>query len=183
MASQTPWPGEAKDNGSLTTLMTCFCAGEDSWLARSSTSDPGTSEVRDGNGKPRRNKNKRRNNEGSPDDTSVNTGFSGLRTGQRKKPFKGNKDGPSSLDKILDRPCQIHGTPAKPGNHNNRSCWVFKQASKLTAEHKGKGPQSEDEDESRQPNTGGHKKFPPKIKTVNMIYVTHIPKRERKRAL
>ena len=35
----------------LTTLMTRFCVGEDSWLARSSTSDPGTSEVRDGNGK------------------------------------------------------------------------------------------------------------------------------------
>ena len=36
----------------LTSLMTRFCAGEDSWLARSSTSDPSTSEVRDGNGKP-----------------------------------------------------------------------------------------------------------------------------------
>ena len=65
----------------------------------------------------------------------------------------------------------------------NRECWVFKQAGKLNAEHKGKGPQSEDEDKSRQPNTGGQKKFPPKVKTVNMIYVTHIPKRERKRAL
>ena len=30
---------------------------------------------------------------------------------------------------------------------------------------------------------GGQKKFPPEIKTVNMIYVTHIPKRERKHAL
>ena len=27
----------------LTSLMTRFCAGEDSWLARSGTSDPGTS--------------------------------------------------------------------------------------------------------------------------------------------
>ena len=36
----------------LTSLMTRFCAGEDSWLACSTTSDPGTSEVRDGNGKP-----------------------------------------------------------------------------------------------------------------------------------
>ena len=129
----------------LTSLMTRFCAGEDSWLARSSTSDPGTSEVRDGNGKPRRNKNKHRNNEESPDNTTVNAGFRGSRSGQRKKPFKGNKDSPSNLAKILDRPCQIHGTPDKPANHTNREGWVFKQGGKLNAEHKGKGPQSEDE--------------------------------------
>ena len=61
----------------LTSLMTRFCAGEDSWLARSSTSDPGTSEVRDGNGKPRRGKSKRRNKEESPDNTAVNAGFRG----------------------------------------------------------------------------------------------------------
>ena len=29
----------------------------------------------------------------------------------------------------------------------------------------------------------GAKEIPPEVKTVNMIYVTHIPKRERKRAL
>ena len=62
----------------LTSLMTRFCAGEDSWLARSGTSDPGTSEVRDGNGKPRRNKSKRRNNEDSPDNTAVNAGSGAL---------------------------------------------------------------------------------------------------------
>ena len=95
----------------LTSLMTRFCAGEDSWLARSSTSDPGTSEVRDGNGKPRRSKNKRRNKEDSPDNAVVNAGFRGSRLGQRKKPFKGSRDGPSSLNKILDKLCQIHGTP------------------------------------------------------------------------
>ena len=43
----------------LTNLMTRFCAGEDSWLARKGTSDRSTSEIRDCNGKPRRNKNKR----------------------------------------------------------------------------------------------------------------------------
>ena len=58
----------------LTSLMTRFCVGEDNWLARSSTSDPSTSEVRDGNGKPRRNKSKRRNNEDRPDNTAVNAG-------------------------------------------------------------------------------------------------------------
>ena len=112
----------------LTSLMTRFCAGEDSWLARSSSSDPSTFEGRDGNGKPRRNKNKRQNKEGSPDNTVVNAGFRGSQPGQRKKPFKGSRDGPSSLNKILDRLCQIHGTPEKPTNHTNRECWVFKQA-------------------------------------------------------
>ena len=47
----------------LTSLMTHFCAGEDSWLARKGTSDPSTSKIRDGNGKPRRNTNKRQNKE------------------------------------------------------------------------------------------------------------------------
>ena len=112
----------------LTSLITRFCAGKDSWLAHSSTSNPGTSEVRDGNGKPRRNKSKRRSNEDSPNNTAVNAGFRGSRPGQRKKPLKGSRDGPSSLNKILDRLCQIHGTSDKPANHTNRECWVFKQA-------------------------------------------------------
>lgn len=48
----------------------------------------------------------------------------------------------------------------------------------------GKGSPSEDEDEEpRPPNTWGQKKFPPEVKMVNIIYVTHNPKRERKRAL
>lgn len=45
-----------------------------------------------------------------------------------------------------------------------------------------KGLQSDDNEEPRPPNTGGHKKSP-QVKTMNMIYATHIPKRERKRAL
>ena len=61
---------------------------------------------------------------------------------------------------------------------------VFKQAGKLNTEHEEKGSPSEDDDEESRPlNTGGQKKFPPEVKTVNMIYVTQIPKRERKRAL
>ena len=112
----------------LTSLMTRFCAGEDSWSARSSTCDPSTSEVRDGNGKPRRSKSKRRNKEDSPDDTTVNAGFRGSRPDQQKKPFKGGRDGPSSLNKILEKLCQIHGTPNKPVNHTHKECWVFKQA-------------------------------------------------------
>ena len=141
----------------LISLMTRFCAGEDSWLARKGTSDPSTSEIRDGNGKPRRNKNKRRNKEESPDNTTVNAGFRGSRPGQQKKPFKGSKEGPSGLNKVLDRMCQIHGTPGKPVNHTHRDWWVFKQAGKLNAKHKGRETPSEDEGEPRQPNTGGQK--------------------------
>ena len=74
--------------------------------------------------------------------------------------------------------------PRQTSQSTNRDCWVFKQAGKLNAKNKEKGSQSEDDDEEpRQPNTGVQKKFPPQVKTVNMIYVTHIPKRERKRAL
>ena len=75
-----------KSMAALTALMTLFCAGEDSWLARRSniTVDPGTSEVRDSNGKPRRNKHKRRNNNEGTQDMAVNAGFSGSKPGQRK---------------------------------------------------------------------------------------------------
>jgi hypothetical protein len=123
----------------LTSLMTHFCAGEDSWLARRSNhpEDPGTSEVRDGNGKPWRNKNNKHrhtNNGSEANDAAVNAEFSGSKSGPRKKPSKGNRDGPSALDRILDRSCQIHGTPDKPANHTDHNCWVIKQAGKLTTE-------------------------------------------------
>ena len=102
----------------------------------------------------------------------VNAGFRGSRPGQRKKPFKGSREGQSGLNKILDKPCQIHGTPHKPANHTHRECWVFKQAGKLNAEHKGEETPSKDEDEPRQQSAGGQKKFPPEVKTVNVIHVT-----------
>ena len=60
---------------------------------------------------------------------------------------------------------------------------MFKQAGKLIAANKDKGPHSDDEEEPGQPHTGGQKRFPPHVRTVNMIYATHIPKMERKRAL
>ena len=44
----------------------------------------------------------------------------------------------------------------------------------------GQGPHSDDEEEPRQPHTGGQKRFPPQVRMVNMIYATHIPKSERK---
>ena len=95
-----------KSMAALTTLMTRFCAGEDSWLARSSTTPhSGTSDVQDNNGKPRRNRHKQRNNDDNTEDTMVNAGFSGSKSGQRKKPFKRNNQGPSSLDRILERSC------------------------------------------------------------------------------
>ena len=117
-----------KSMAALTTLMTRFCAGEDSCLARSNNigSNPGKPKARDSKDKPRRNKHKHRKNGDSVEDTTVNAGFSGSKSGQRKKPFKRNNPGLSSMDHILDCSCQIHGTPDKPANHTNKECWVFK---------------------------------------------------------
>ena len=165
--------------------MTRFCAGEDSWLARSNniSKNHGTSDTKDSNGRSRHNKHKRRINSDNTEDTAVNAGFRGSKPGQRKKPFKRSTPGPSILDRILDRSCQIHGTPDKPANHTNRECWVFKQAGKLNAENKDKGSHSDDEEEPRQPNIGGQKRSPSQVRMVNMIYATHIPKRELKHAV
>ena len=57
-----------KSMAALTTLMTRFCTGEDSWLARSNStsSKPGTSEARDSTSKLRRNRHKRRSNDNNP---------------------------------------------------------------------------------------------------------------------
>src|SRR4051812_25534967 len=131
----------------LTTLMTRFCVGEDSWLARSTntTSKPGISEARDSNGKPRRNKHKRRKYGEHVENTAVNVGFRGSKSGQRKGPPKNKNLGPSSLDRILDRQCQIHGTPKTPATHTNRECWVFKQADRAGAKDE-RGSQSDDSD-------------------------------------
>ena len=129
------------------------------------------------------NKQKRHVNNDSNEDTTVNAGFRGYKSGQLKKPFKRNPPGPSSFDRILDRLCQIHGTPERPANHTNRDCWVFKQPGKLRAENKDKGLYSDNKEEPRPPNNSGQKGFPPQVRTVNMIYATHIPKRERKCAL
>ena len=43
-----------------------------------------------------------KNNNHNTEDTAVNAGFSGSKSGQRKKPFKINNQGSSSLDYILD---------------------------------------------------------------------------------
>src|SRR5215216_4737788 len=143
MARPTSRSRKAEVYGSPYALMTRFCAGEDSWLAHrsNSTSDPGTSKARDGNGRPRHNKHKCRSNNENTEDTAVNARFSGSKSGQRKKPLKGNKDGPSSLDKILDRPCKINATPDKPANHSNINCWVFKHVVSQTPKTRGEGRQ------------------------------------------
>src|SRR4051812_12045947 len=148
-----------KSMAALTTLMTRFCAGEDSWLARSNnlSKKTGNPDTRDKNSRSRRNNQKRRVCSDSNEDTAVNAGFRGHKSGQRKKPFKKNNQGPSNLDRILDRSCQIHGTPERPANHTNRDCWVFKQAGKINAEHKDKGLDSDEEQEPRPPNSKGQK--------------------------
>ena len=85
-----------KSMAALATLMTRFCAGEDSWLAHSNdmTKRPGNSDTKDNNGMSRRNKHNRRINRDSTEDTAVNAGFRGSKPDQRKKPFKRNPPGP-----------------------------------------------------------------------------------------
>ena len=58
----------------LTSLMTRFCAGEDSCLARSNnlSKNAGSPDTKDHNGRSRRNKNKRRVNGDNNEDTAVN---------------------------------------------------------------------------------------------------------------
>ena len=79
-----------KSMAALTTLMTRFCAGEDSWLARSNniSKNHGTSDTKDGNSRSRRNKHKRRINSENTEDTAVNARFKGSKPSQRKKAFK-----------------------------------------------------------------------------------------------
>ena len=64
----------------LTTLMTHFWVGEDSWLAHGNTApgNSGTSDIRDSNGKPQRNRHKCQNNGDNAEGTTVNAGFSKL---------------------------------------------------------------------------------------------------------
>ena len=79
-----------KSMAALTTLMTRFCTGEDSWLARDNniSKDHGTSDTKDGNSRSRRNKHQHRLNSENTEDTTVNAEFKGSKPGQRKKPFK-----------------------------------------------------------------------------------------------
>ena len=89
-----------KSMAALTALMTRFCAGGDSWLARSTNTanETSPSEAKNSTGKPRRNRNKRRSNGDNTDETTVNAGFSGAKSGQRKKSYERNNQGPSSMD-------------------------------------------------------------------------------------
>src|SRR4051812_10481280 len=138
-----------KSMAALMTLMTRFCVGEDGWLGRSSniTKIPGNSDTKDNSARSRCNKHKRRINGDNAENTPANAGFRCSKPGQRKKPFKRNTPGPSSLDRILDRSCQIHGTPEMPANHTNRDCWVFKQAGNLHAKNRDQGLHSKDDEE------------------------------------
>ena len=72
-----------KSRAALMTLMTRFCVGEDSWLARSNnmTKNPGNSDTKDSSGRSRRNKQKRRINSDSAEYMAVNAGFRGYKFG------------------------------------------------------------------------------------------------------
>ena len=169
MACQKPRPGKTKNNGHTNKPYDPLLHGEDSWLARCSTSDPSTSEVRDGNGKSRRRKDQRRNKENGPNSTTVNAGFRNSRQNNKTLSLKDNSDELSNLNKILDRLCQIHGTSGKPANHTHRDCWVFKQSGRL-AEHKGLDTPSES-DETQKQHSGKQKTFPLEVKIVNSLHV------------
>ena len=163
MASTPPRLRKSEVHGSPHGTHDPLLRGKGQLAGRSNktASETGPSDAKNSTSKLRRNRHKHRSNGDNTDDTTVNAGFSGSKSGQRKKPYKRNNEGPSSLDRILDRPCQIHGTPDKQANHTNRDCWVFKQAGKLNAENKEKGSQSEDEDESAGSRTPGDRKIPP----------------------
>lgn len=60
---------------------------------------------------------------------------------------------------------------------------MIKEAGNLNTEDSGKSPRCKDNDEPCMQNNGGQKPFPSEVKTVNMIYASHIPRKERKRAL
>jgi len=67
----------------LTTLMTRFCAGEDSWLARSNIT-PKTQAIQMleiSTASHEWNRHKHRNNGENTEDTAVNTGFRGFKSG------------------------------------------------------------------------------------------------------
>lgn len=160
----------------LMEMMTRFCAGEDTRLAkkRAVEKTPGSSDTKDGNGKSRRN--------------CRNKCQAG---GGKKRQFQGKKGkgGNSTLDKILDQPCDIHG-PKKdgdpPATHTNQNCWVHKKAMQSGKGNADKpNPCNKDDEDEPQPGkgNGGQKQFPLQIKYVNMIYPSHTSKKERKRAL
>lgn len=175
----------------LTQTMTRFCAGEDNWLSKKKglSGDTGTSEVCDRNGKLCRNRNGRRRNRSNNDaeDSKVNAGFDKQRqAGGNKWLFQGRRYN-SQLDKIQDQPCASHGNLEKQANHKNRNYEVIKQARKVVAGNHGKNqPRNNNNNrDGNQPGPGnaGQKQFPPEVKDVNMIYATHVTKRERKRML
>ena len=88
----------------------------------------GTSAARNSVCKTRRHKYKRPKTKDNAQDTTVSTGAHSPQPVPREKTPQNNNPGPSSLNRILDRPCQIHGTPGTAAKHTNRECRIFKQA-------------------------------------------------------
>ena len=133
MARQTPRPRKAKNNGRTNKPHDPLLRRRGQLLARCSTSDPSTSETRDGNGKPRRNKDRRWAKDKNPKSRQAMPASKAHDKIRQNRPPQDNRDDPSNLNKILDRICQIHSTPRKPANHTHRDCWVFKQSGRLNA--------------------------------------------------
>ena len=64
-------------------------------------------------------------------------------------------------------PARFMATPINQLIIPTETAGVFKQASKLNAEHKGRRPPGDrDDGEVHQPNTGGQKLFPPEDRSI-----------------
>ena len=115
----------------LTTLMTRFCAGEDSWLARSTNTANGVgpTEAKNSTGKLRRNRHKRRSNGDNTDDTTVNAGFSGSKSGDTQDDVDGDaglsKDDDDDMENVQqDTDDDEHAEVRAGGNKDKDATYV-----------------------------------------------------------
>ena len=111
------------------------CAQDQHYIPNNNiTSIPDASADKNRVYKPWCNKYKRPKAKNGAQGTAINTGARNPQPVQREKRLQHLNPGPSSLNRILDRPCQIHGTPGAAANHTNRECWVFKQIGRAAPE-------------------------------------------------
>lgn len=90
----------------------------------------------------------------------------------------------STLDKILDRPCNTHGPKNDgdpPATHTNQNRWVHKKAVQSSKGNADKpNPCNNDDEDNPQPGKGNGRSeaVPTAIKYLNMIYPSHTSKKE-----
>lgn len=147
----------------LTKFMAKFCAGGDDRLMRrgNRNGDPGIAKDRDYN-----------------DTKDVNARPPNQHRGSKRKHVQGSRRGPSTLDQILDKPCAIQGAPDSPATHSNQNCWVIKQAGKIAADYQDRGRGHSSNKAQHGPGSSSQKEFPSDVKDINMVYPTHIQRRQ-----